>query len=137
MQDACTAWNGNDCRMFTVCSVFTGMTGVKMPATQPTLSNTQAEAHAKTEISAEAENGSQEKQKKTLVAKVTVSEVKVTSKGNTRLTCQVENGEEKQTIIAKNGLGKMLQNSLNKRYEVNYNVMSDGKAWYAIKAKEL
>lgn len=128
MQEECMAWNGSDCRMFAVPALFTGLASVQVSAAQPTVA-----ADSKNDP-AHTNEGGERQEKENLVAKVFVDKVEITRNGNTRLTC---NGEEKQIIIAKNGLGKILQDSLHKEYEIQYNLMTDGKAWYAIKAKEL
>ncbi|WP_027365103.1 hypothetical protein [Desulfotruncus alcoholivorax] len=131
LQDACMAWAGSDCRMFAASSVFTNLAGVQAPAPQPA-----AAAEQKNDPS--AINESEEKnEKENLVAKVIVTKVELTKNGNTRAACRVENGSEDQIVIAKNGVGKALQGGLNKKFEINYNVMKDGIAWFAIKAKEL
>ncbi|SFH33447.1 hypothetical protein SAMN05660649_04779 [Desulfotomaculum arcticum] len=135
MQDVCMAWNGSDCRMFAM-SMFAGLTGVQVATSQPAISNTQTETIASTETSTEVENGTQEKQKKTLVAKVIVTEVKETPNGNTRAKCKVD-GKEEQIVIAKNGVGKIMQEGQNKKFEIEYNIMKDGITWFAIKAMQL
>lgn len=130
LQEACMAWKGNDCRMFAM-SMFAGLAGVQVPATQPAAVNEPKKDPAPVNESGE------KKEKDNLVAQVTVTEVELTKNGNTRATCQVENGKEDQVIIAKNGVGKVLQGGLNKRFEISYNLMKDGVTWFAIKAKEL
>ncbi|SFH20822.1 hypothetical protein SAMN05660649_04244 [Desulfotomaculum arcticum] len=131
MQDACMAWNGSDCRMFAVSGVFTNLAGVQVPVSQPA-----ADTEIKNDPVPKNEGG-EKKEKENLVARVTVTEIETTKNGNTRATCQVENGCEKQVVIAKNGVGKALQDGKNKRFEISYNVMKDGIAWFAIKVKEL
>lgn len=135
LQESCMAWSGSDCRMFAM-SMFAGLTGVQMSLAQQVNTNEQTENMQK-ETGAENNTQEKEKQNNNPAAKVYVKEVQVTKNGNTRAVCHVENGKEDQIIIAKNGVGKILQEGQNKKFEIEYNVMKDGTAWYAIRAKQL
>lgn len=134
LKEACMAWNGNDCRMFVVSAMFTGLASVQVPAqvpaAQPAITN--EPGTDPTPIN----EGGEKQEKDNLVATVTVTKVEVTKNGNTRAICRVENGKDGQIVIAKNGIGKTLQD-VNKKFEIEYNVMKDGEAWFAIKAKQL
>lgn len=117
------AWKGNDCRMFT------GLASVQVPTAQSTTNESKTDPTPINE-------GGEKQEKDNLVATVTVTKVEVTKNGNTRAICRVENGKDGQIVIAKNGIGKTLQD-VNKKFEIEYNVMKDGEAWFAIKAKQL
>ncbi|MCL6557506.1 MAG: hypothetical protein K6U74_01655 [Firmicutes bacterium] len=131
LQEQCMAWSGSDCRMFVVPVLFSGLTGVQNTAVQP-VNNTGNQGEPSTET-----EGAAKSEKENPTATVTVTKVEVTKNGNTRAICQVENGKDDQIIIAKNGVGKSLQDGLNKKFEIEYNVMKDGEAWFAIRAKQL
>lgn len=142
LKEQCMAWSGFDCRMFSVSPML--MTGISNPSiqnnnnganaaiepaaasqatetvkglfTQDQLQNAAVMARQENQTEAESTNNKEEKQdKQNPVAKVTVMEFKVT----------------------KNGVGEMLQKGLNKKFEIEYNVMKDGDAWFAIKVKQL
>lgn len=131
LQEDCMAWSNSDCRMFAGPALFTGLTGVRAPESQPAITT-------ETQNETAAENNNGEKQDKSNpVAIVTITEFKVTQNGNTRAVCRAENGKDDQVIIAKNGVGKAIQEGLNKKFEIEYNVMKDGTAWFAIKAKQI
>ncbi len=121
------AWSNSDCRMFAVPVLFSGLTTASDSISQPEPTITETTAT----------NDKQEKVKENPVAKVTITEIAVTKNGNTRAICKVEGGKENQVIIAKNSVGNTLQEGLNKAFEIEYNVMKDGNAWFAIKAKQL
>lgn len=125
------SWSGSDCRMFVVPVLFSGLTGVQNTAVQP-VNNTGNQNEPSTE-----NEGAEKNEKETPTATVAVIKVEVTKNGNTRAICQVENGKDEQIVIAKNGVGKILQEGLNKQFEIEYNVMKDGETWFAIKAKQL
>jgi len=131
LQEQCMAWSGSDCRMFAVPVLFSGLTGVQNMAVQP-VNNTGNQGE-----SSNQNEGADKNEKENPTAVVTVVKVEVTKNGNTRTVCRVENGKEDQVIIAKNSVGKTLQEGLNKQFEIEYNVMKDGEAWFAIKAKQL
>lgn len=131
LQKECMAWADSDCRMFAM-PMFAGLANVHVSATQPVVSYAQTETPP--EVTS-TENGTQEQNKN--LAKVYVSEVSLTKNGNTRAECRVENGREDQIIIAKNGVGKVLQEGQGKKFEIEYNVMKDGVAWFAIKANQI
>ncbi|SHF26309.1 hypothetical protein SAMN02745133_02205 [Desulforamulus putei DSM 12395] len=123
------AWSGS-CRMFAVPVIFSGLTN-QNTAERPT-NNTGNQNDSSTE-----NEGAEKNAKENPTAVVTVVKVEVTKNGNTRAVCRVENGKDDQIIIAKNGVGKTLQDGLNKKFEIEYNVMKDGEAWFAIRAKQL
>ncbi|WP_238473401.1 hypothetical protein [Desulforamulus profundi] len=125
------AWSGSDCRMFVSPILFSGLTGVQNTAVQP-VNNTGNQGEYSTETEKAEKNA-----KENPTAVVTVVKVEVTKNGNTRAVCRTENGKDEQIIIAKNGVGKTLQGGLNKKFEIEYNVMKDGEAWFAIRAKQL
>ncbi|RYD01497.1 hypothetical protein N752_29800 [Desulforamulus aquiferis] len=149
----CMAWSGFDCRMFSVSPMFGMGNGNSVNHGADCISTVvNPEAEKVTEVvkglftqeqlqgaaaMANQENTEEKQVKENPVAKVTVMEIRVTKNGNIRVICRVENGKEDQVIIAKNGVGKLFQEGLNKKFEIEYNVMKDGDAWFAIKAKQL
>lgn len=148
----CMAWSGFDCRMFSVNPMFMGSGISNNAAVNPAVASqatqvakelfSQEQLRVEKEITkqenpAENTNNEEKQEKENPKAKVTVTEIKVTKNGNTRVVCYVEGGKEDQVIIAKNGVGELLQKGLNKTFEIEYNVMKDGDAWYGIKAKQL
>jgi len=130
LQKQCMAWSGSDCRMFAVPVIFSGLTNQN--AAERLTNNTGNQSDSSPE-----NEGAEKNAKENPTALVTVVKVEVTKNGNTRAVCRVENGKEDQVVIAKNGVGKTLQECLNKRVQIEYNVMKDGEAWFAIKAKQL
>ncbi|WP_333870963.1 hypothetical protein [Desulforamulus putei] len=126
------AWSGSDCRMFVVPVLFSGLTNQNTAAQPANNTGTGDQNDPSTENA-----GTEKSEKENPTAVVTVVKVEVTKNGNTRAVCRVENGKDDQIIIAKNGVGKTLQDGLNKKFEIEYNVMKDGEAWFAIRAKQL
>lgn len=150
----CMAWSGFDCRMFSVSPTFMGglsNNDMSKPVVESHAANSAKELFTPDELQTaavmtkqdtqseiEETNTKEDKQEKeNPKAQVIVTEIKVTKNGNTRVVCNVEGGKEDQVIIAKNGVGELLQKGLKKLFEIEYNVMKDGDAWFAVRVKQL
>lgn len=124
------AWLNDDCRMFAAPGVINWIGN----AAGSNLAEYTTGTDVKKNVPATA-NANQPAKDKEQTATVTILEAKKTKNGNTRAVCKIGYGDDEQIIVAKNDAGETIQKTVGKRIYVRYNVMSDGKAWFAINAK--